>query len=93
MHQPSLHQQKPVRIEAMRFTTDTAEDVARWCDGVLGGTRRSARTRTPVLTIFGQIHGTIRAMPGDYVYRTRDGSFFVAGPAAFETQYEPVSTH
>lgn len=84
------YRKKPVVIEAMKLTRDTANDVYDWLNTcgakIPGASVGSAGISLEIETLEG-IH---TASDGDYVIRGVHGEFYPCKPDIFEQTYEPV---
>lgn len=90
MSEPKKYRKRPVEIEAMEFTEETAEAVAAWCGGRLQGVRTvGGGWKRPRLLIY-TMEGTMQAKVGDYVIKGTQGEFYPCKPASFEDTFEEV---
>ena len=77
---------KPVVVEAMQFTPETAQAVADWCGHRAYGGATKEGPYIPIRTP----EGEMLALPGDWVIKGVHGEFYPRKPDIFEATYEPV---
>ncbi|MCT1607999.1 hypothetical protein M3B43_11875 [Nesterenkonia massiliensis] len=91
---PKQYRKKPVVIEAMRATPETAEAVARWCGGrVVSEAKPSDPTDVYIGIDIPTLEGVMRAEThsgGDYVIKGVAGEFYPCKAGIFEETYEQV---
>lgn len=76
---------KPVVIEAMEFTEESAVKVADWCGGSLEG--RILPPDEWVIAIE-TLEGVMEAKIGDWIIKGVAGEFYPCKPNIFESTYE-----
>jgi hypothetical protein len=90
---PRLYRKKPVVIEAIQLTEETAMVIAQWLvfygqpHKIGWDTKDGARVnyiKIPTL------EGTMKAVIGDYIIRGIKGEFYPCKPDVFEQTYELV---
>lgn len=83
---------KPVEIEAIQFTEDTAMDIVQWLtdNGQPGNweTAGGVLSRIEIETL----EGVFLASPGDWVIRGIKGEFYPCKPDIFEASYDEVKS-
>lgn len=77
---------KPVEIEAMQTTEDTAHDVLAWIRSGGGKGNLLVRGGLDIRTL----EGVMRADPGDWIIRGLQGEFYPCKPDIFAATYEPA---
>ena len=85
------YRKKPVVIEAMQFTRENMEEVARWCGGSIAG--EMTVTGTPIayaLMYIPTLEGVMDALTGDWIIKGVKGEFYPCKPDIFEATYELV---
>lgn len=75
---------KPVVIEAMQLTPETAEAVAEWCG------ERVCRTKEGPYIPIRTLEGEMIASLGDWIIQGVEGEFYPCKPSVFDATYEPV---
>ena len=86
---------KPIVIEAMRCTRETAEEVATWCGGrvessVNQADKNDVYVAVKIPTLEGVMTANATIMGGDWVIRGVHGEFYPCKPDIFEATYEAV---
>ena len=74
---------KQVIIEAVQLLEDNAEEVAKWCSGVLDWNIKGE----PLIEIE-TLEGTMTAVFGDFVIKGIADEFYPCAPEIFEESYE-----
>lgn len=81
-----VYRKKPVEIHARQLVAseswDAAEDLARWCGGLLGGTLEQPFLLIPTL------EGDMRASRDDWIIQGVAGEFYPCKPEIFDATYE-----
>lgn len=78
---------KPVEIEAVRFTVNSQENTAKWCNGKLAGTSLPAHDR---VILIATLEGEMTARVGDWIIKGVKGEFYPCKPDIFEATYDRV---
>lgn len=81
------YRKKPVIIQAMQFTRDTADAVFAWVNQE-GATLGWWEDRRHVTLTIPTLEGDMTASEGDYVIRGVQGEFYPCKPDIFEAAYE-----
>jgi hypothetical protein len=81
------YRKKPVIIEAMRYLSSNAEDVAAWCSGSIRGTKLHSSERELAIQT---LEGEMRAIIGDYIIKGIKGEFYPCKSDIFELTYEEI---
>ncbi len=78
------YRKKPVVIEAVQWTEDTADELGEFCPAakIDGGADGSLKIVT--------LEGTMRVDPGDWVIKGVQGEFYPCKPDIFEATYDKV---
>jgi hypothetical protein len=76
---------KPVVIEAMQLTLDSAQRVRDFCGGILFD-----QSPMPPCIAIRTLEGVMRADLGDWVIRGVKGEFYPCKPDVFAATYEPA---
>ena len=88
---PERWRKKPVEIEAMRTSVDTAPAVLAWVRQNGGVAFQTTTALTPdggmVIVTW---EGDMQALPGDWIIRGVQGEFYPCKPDIFEATYERV---
>lgn len=83
-----FYTKKPVTIEARRFLSDTAAEVADWCGGDVIG---DGEDGIPVYLDINTLEGIMRANLGDYIIKGVRGEFYPCKPDIFYDTYSSES--
>lgn len=75
---------KPVVIEAVQFTLDSAKEAKKFCNGVLWD-----QSPIPPYITINTLEGTMRADLGDWIIKGVKGEFYPCKPDIFKATYEP----
>lgn len=78
---------KPVWIEARHFTNDTANEVAKWCNGHIIARLDNAEMK--YMHIY-TLEGTMTANFGDWIIKGVKGEFYPCREDIFNETYELV---
>jgi len=79
------YRKKPVVIEAVQFTLDSAIHARDFCDGILFD-NSPVRPWINIKTL----EGTMRADLGDWIIKGVKGEFYPCKPDIFEATYDKV---
>ncbi len=89
---PRLYRKKPVVIEAIQLTEETASAICNWLASC-GKLFRVGRAEDGIKVDYIEIptlEGTMKANMGDYIIRGIKGEFYPCKPDVFEQTYELV---
>ena len=89
MSEPKYFRMKPVVIEAMRLTVDSAPFIGEWMDGAVP--EPEAWVREDGGLDIHTLEGVMTANLGDWIIRGVMGEFYPCKPDIFEATYEAVS--
>lgn len=79
------YRKKPVVVDVIRFTLDSARSARDFCDGVLFD-----QSPFPPWINIRTLEGTMRAELGDWIIKGVKGEFYPCKNDIFERTYEPV---
>lgn len=80
-----MYQRKPEVVEAQRFISGRFHKVREWCSGVL----IKDLNRVSFLLVAPRTKGSMKACPGDWVVKTKDG-FDVLSAQEFDDTFELI---
>ena len=83
-----LYRKKPVTIEARRFLSDTAAEVAAWCDGDVIEDDEAEEYNVPLYLDINTLEGIMRANLGDFIIKGVKGEFYPCKPDIFYETYD-----
>lgn len=86
-----LYTKKPVTIEARQFLSDTAAEVAAWCDGDVIEDDEAEEYNVPLYLDINTLEGIMRANLGDYIIKGVRGEFYPCKPDIFYDTYSAES--
>ena len=89
MSEPTKYRKKPVVIEAMQLTLDSAGAVARWLPS--GGDHMVLVSPGRVSVHIKTLEGVMVASVGDFIIRGVQNEFYPCKPDIFAATYEAVS--
>lgn len=83
------YRKKPVVVEAVLYTGENAEAVAKWCSGEVATDRVTEEDHDVTTYVrIRTLEGAMLAAPGDYVIKGVKGEFYPCKPDIFNATYE-----
>lgn len=76
-----MFMKRPVVVEARQYTTESADDIAKWCSGYI---LTSSNLVIPTL------EGSRRALQNDWIIKGVRGEFYPCPESIFNVTYERV---
>lgn len=81
----------PVDVEAIKLTSENAEEVANWCGGrITHETDPFDENVKTVVIYFPTLDGNKRVAEGQYLGRSSAGNFMVYNAGFFETMFKAL---
>ena len=80
------YRKKPVEIEAIQFTKDSAIKIVEWSNHKVMEITRGKEPKLIIRTLEGDLEATI----GDFIIKGVKGEFYPCKPDIFEITYEEV---
>lgn len=80
-----IYQKLPEQVEARQFTIENWQELAAWCDGIIGRDREGV----PGIQI-NTLEGVMQARPGDWIILGVAGEFYPCKSDIFEKTYQPA---
>jgi hypothetical protein len=77
---------KPIEIEAMEYTPETATEIIKWSDGKVSLTITPFGTTMNIKTL----EGVMEASLGDFIIKGLAGEFYPCKPHTFHPKYEEI---
>jgi hypothetical protein len=83
------YRKKPVEVEAYLLKKTNADELAKWCGGlVIEEVNPADHLDIYVGVNIPTLEGTMRASEGDYIIRGVRGEFYPCKPGIFDDTYE-----
>lgn len=87
---PERFRKKQVEVEALRYTGDNADEIARWAGWMTVHVPDDAYRIGDKAIIVRTLNGEVRVFPGEWVIKGAEGEFYPCKPDIFDATYEPV---
>jgi hypothetical protein len=79
---------RPVEVDAVRYTEETAEEILVWL-GRPGGADELSSDWQLLPLVVNTLEGDLTASPGDWIIRGVQREFYACKPDIFDSTYEP----
>ena len=88
--EPMKFRKKPVDIEAVQLTPESAEGILSWITECLGEAKAYVHPNGEVDILIWTLEGEMRATQKDWIIRGIQGEFYPCKPDIFAESYELV---
>lgn len=80
-----LYKKKPIPVEVIQFTLDTARQIEIWSNG------KVMYDDYNCTLLINTLEGVMSTVPGSYIIKGNEGEFWAVKQSIFEATYEEVN--